>query len=509
MSPSNFLALGVALIPALVLSTAPVRAAEVDDEPSLAIFEIYYSGQNYEKTSEYALKVEDRLSKLGGFAVITRADAQTGIAANVPLSVDSAVNEKADEIHKEVTAAEDVFFKEGPEKALEGLLSANRKLAEILKSHELSERIRKEYVTAQLLLALVYLRNNAPEKASEVMTELVQRVGQDPTITDDNYHPDVVALYRQTYTNLSTKRIAKITVMTDPPGADVYINGQVQPNKTPATFEGLYPGRVTVQVKKDDRASRVKEVKLEENVTSELKVDLNFEAALAFGGKRFGLVFRNAEDRKRNLPDFAAKLGEFVQAEYIAFVGLADQDGKTGLEGYLVNTQNEQVLRETMLATRPNAVSKNRVEAMAHFVLYGQAPEAVYKPWYTNAVGWVLVGGGAVAGVVGTVMYTSYQSDREIAECDYRVPGSSCRSEAERLDAKDSANTSRAIAYASWGVGAAAIVGGIVAFAAMDEEDPDAEIKPKIGTRIKTTSVVPSPVILPSGDLGVGLDIKF
>jgi len=507
MVPSKFIALGVALLPAILFSNARAAAPD-DDEPSLAVFEIYYSGQNFEKTTEYSTKVEERLAKLGGFSVITRADLQTGIAANIPQSADAAVNDQADEIHQEVASAEDLFYKEGPEKALQGLLAAKEKLQQIVNRHELSERIRKEYVTAQLLLALVYLRNNAQDKATAVMEELVQRVGQDPTITEDNYHPDVVALYRQTYQNMSAKRVAKITVMTNPPGADVYINGQVQDRKTPATFEGLYPGKVTVQVKKDDRASRVKEVKVEEAVTTELQIDLNFESALAFNGKRFGLVFRNAEDRKRNLPQFASKLAEFVQAEYVAFVGIAEQDGKVGLEGYLVNVANDQVLRETSLATRPNAVSKNRVEAMAWFVRNGQAPAVVYKPWYSNAVGWVLVGAGAVAGVVGGVMYSSYSSDRDIAECDYDKRND-CRDHAARLDAKDSAETERTIAYASWGVGAAAIVGGIVAFAAMDEEDPDAEVKPAVGSRIKTTAIIPTPVILPSGDLGVGLGVHF
>ncbi|MFO0751134.1 MAG: PEGA domain-containing protein [Myxococcota bacterium] len=500
----------VAFVPATLFAAPRAHAAKPDeDEPSLAIFEIYYTGQNFEKTPEYALKVEERLTKIGGFAVVARADAEKSIAEKIPASADEAVAEQADEIHKEVKDAEDVFFNDGPEKALDKILKAKERLQQIVNRNELSERIRKEYVTAQLLLALVYLRANSADKATEVMEELVQRVGEDPTINEDNYHPDVVALYHEVYKNLSTKRVAKITVRTNPPGADVYINGQVQERKTPATFEGLYPGKVTIQVKKDDRASRVKEVRLEEGTTAELDIDLNFESALAFGNKRFGLVFRNAEDRKRNLPQFASKLGEFVQADYIAFVGIGEEDGKTGLEGYLVNTQNDALLRGTSLAARPNAVSKNRIESMAYFILYGEEPKPVYKPWYTNTLGWVLTGVGVVGGGVGALFYSSYSSDKKIAECD-PAKGACEQDYRGRLDAKSSAETERTVAFASWGVGAAALIGGIVAFAAMDEEDLDAPVKPKIGgAKVKTTQVVPTPVILPDGSLGVGVGLTF
>jgi len=514
MSPSKLVRNGLAgLVPAVLLCTSslgPASAAPAsDEEPSLAVFEIHYDKKNFEKTPEYSVKVEERIAKFGGFAVISRPDAEKSIAESIPPSADEGINEQADEIHKQVTDAEQRFFEVGPEAALEGLLKAQEALARIIARHELSERIRKEYVTAQLLLALVYLRNNSPDKAKEVVEELVQRVGSDPSINEDNYNPEVVALYNQVFQSMSTRRVGKITVLTNPPGADVYIDGQVQDRKTPATFEGLYPGRVTVQVKKEGRASRVKDVKLEQGVPLELQIDLNFESSLAFGAKRFGLVFRNAEDRKRNLPAYAAKLGEIVQADYVAFVGLGDEEGGSALEGYLVNPQTEQIIRQIRLATRPNAVSKSRIEGMAYFLLYGDQAATVYKPWYTNTVGWVLTGVGVVGGGLGALFYSSYTSDKEVAECVPTVDAPCERDYQGRLDAKDSAESSRTLAYASWGVGAASLIGGIVAFAVIEEEDEDAELKPKVDGRAKTTSVTPQPLIMPDGSLGVGVGVSF
>ncbi len=507
LSFANRVGLALTLVaPVVGTATTTLGAAPDEPEPTIVVFELHYADRGFDKTSEYARRVEEQITHASGLAVLGRADAEKRVRAQIPQSATVSIAAQADDVRKAVKEAEDIFFGGDTKTALDRLKGANEKLRKILDGLSLADSIRKEYVSAQMLLMLIYHRSKQDDKAREVATDLVKRVGEDPSISDDNYHPEAVTIYRDTFASLAAKRVGKIAVDSTPSGAEIYINGTRQEQTTPATIEGLFPGQVLVQIRKDGRASLVKDVVIDEGTTMRLSVDLAFESALAFDGARFGLVFRDAADRARNLPRFAAKLGAIVTADRVAFVGLGERAGKTQLEAYLARAPAEELVRGTAIATRADVISKNRVDQLAAFLAYGDAPETAYKPWYTNTLGWVLTGAGLVGVGVGAAMYVAYTDDRAIAECDPSV--ARCHNEAARRAAKDSADAERDWAYAGFGLGAAGIVGGILAFTLMRAEDTDAPVRshgPEVGAH---TSIVPTPFLVPGGG-GVGASLRF
>ncbi len=488
----------------------PSFAAEgdVDEiEPSLVVLEVFYDGQDFTKTPDYAKGVQDRIAKLGGFALLSRPDAQRVVAKRFPPSEQAKVADNADDIRKRVKQAEDVFFRDGPKAALPQLRQLNAELQKMADSLSLSDEFKREYISSQMLLGLVYLRSEQKTKATQVMEDLVRQVGKDASINIDSYHPDSVALYEKVVKDLKNSNGGKLAVRTSPPGADVFINGLKQSRKTPATYEGLYPGKLKLVVQKDGLSSRVRTITITEGGETDIQIDLKFEAALAFDSERFGVSFPDVESRKRNLPAFASALGRLLDVDYVAVVGLEPDGEAAALGGQLIHVETEKPVRGTAMKTRSNVISKRRVIQMARFLVYGDAPEVAYKPWYDNTLGWVLTGAGVAGGVVGTIFYLDFLDNKDIAECDPTVAGASCLPEAERFDAKDTAETSRTIAYAGWGLGAAGIVGGILSFALMQEEDLDADVRPRIPGSPTMTELTPS--VLPGGGFGVSSTFTF
>jgi len=505
-----------ALLVCALPSGAALAGAPAED-PTLAVFEIYYRGKPSGKTAEYAAKIEQRIVKEGGFDVINRIDAEKLVYAKYPKSQTTSLEESADEVKVIVEEASRIFFEKGGPAAIEKLREAREKLQRIVDSMSLSEEMKKGYIDTQMLLALIYLKGDAQDKAEEVMRTLVRQVGQDASINTDNYHPDAVALYRDVYRRMSEQRVGKISVRSNPPGADVYINGIKQEKSTPAVFEGLFPGEVRIQVKKGDRESHVRRVLIETGTVQEFDVDLAFESALAFGNDRYGLSFVDVLDRKRNLGAFAARLGELVGVDYVAVIGLGEEEGESKLEGHLIQVETDKVLRGTGMNANPNVVSKRRIGEMAYYVMYGITEFGTsYLPWYENTKAWILTGVGVAGGALGGLFYSMYKSDEELATCqpDGSPPAGEpdhypCRfDEQGRQDKADSAEGSRTAAYVSWGVGAAGLVGGILLFIFDKEEDPDAEVKPVLpGTGIKTTRI--NPIVTPQGDVGLGATFTF
>jgi hypothetical protein len=521
--------LALTLVASAAWTSSPVLAASPDEvEPTIVVFELHYATRTFDKTSAYAKGVEEQITRVGGFAVLAHADAEKRVRAQIPQSPAVSLAAQADDVRKAVKEAEDIFFGGDTKTALDRLKDANEKLRKILDGLSLADSIRKEYVSTQMLLMLIFHRSRQEDKARAVATDLVKRVGEDAAINEDTYHPEAVAIYRDVYASLAAMRVGKIAIASNPPGADIFVNGTRQDQKTPATIEGLFPGQVLVQIRKDGRSSLVKDVVVDEGTTRQLSIDLEFESALAFDGARFGLVFRDDADRKSNLPRFAAKLGAIVNADRVAFVGLGERGQKTQLEAYLARAPAEELIRGTTLAARSDVFSKNRVDQVAAFLVFGDAPEMAYKPWYTNSVGWVLTGVGLVGLGVGGAMYVAYVDDKAVAECNPRV--SRCESVEARDAAKESAETERTLAYVGFGVGAVGIISGILAFNLMRDEDVDAPVKSHVPAKdaerlpetvpakaaerlpedapAKGVAIVPAPFLLPGGG-GIGASLRF
>src|SRR5690606_34743592 len=106
----------------------------------------------------------------------------------------------------------------------------------------LNQKIRTDYFKTQMMLARSHFDNKNRPKAAEILEEIIRVFGDEVKVTEDEYHPDIVALYRDAYRKMSGMQKGRVMVRTEPAGAEVLIHGKPQAEGTPATFDGIYPG---------------------------------------------------------------------------------------------------------------------------------------------------------------------------------------------------------------------------------------------------------------------------
>ena len=500
LSRTSALIVATALLGA---TAAPAQAARGDGlEPSLAVLELYVGGQEFAKTPEYVAKVAEELGKLQGYSLLSRADAARQVGAVMTTSVRRVTDEKLDRIAAMMKRGEDLLYKE-PREAITILAQAKRELNEIMESITQTKRIREDFFKTQMLLARSHYDNDNRSKAAEIIEEIIRVFGEDARVTEDEYHPDLVALYRATYRKVSAEPKGALQVTVHPAGAEIRIHGKTQASRAPTTIEGIFPGTVAVQARIEGRESMIRRVKVVANETASITIDIDYETSLSFNDEKFGFTFPDVDTLKRRVGDFGARIGKLLRVDKILVTGLVEAAGRTQLEGYMVDVASGQVERAESLLTKPNVVSRNRVKLLANYLGKGVAVERVYKPWYENWVGWTATGVGVVGMVVGGILWMDYESQLDEVNCTQPPPA--CKSELERTTIASDAKSVRALAVTSWALGGAAIVGGILAFVLMEEEDIGDEASASGVPRLRTVG----PTLSPNGSPGVSASFSF
>ena len=292
---------------ALGLTVSEAHAEKsVGLESSLAVLELYVGDSNFTKTPDYSLRVTESITELGQFAVLSRADTSKQVNKSVSASGRRDTEERLKTIEEALQQGDQLVY-ENPRKAIEVLGKAKADLIMIMDQLSLNKKIRKDLFLTQMLLARSHFDNGNREKAGQIMAEIIRVFGDEEKVTDDEYHPNIVALYRETYRKLSEQRSASLTVKTTPAGAEILINGRAQEIPTPATYEGLYPGPVTVIARKDGRESLVHKLELKAEAPTSLEIDIDFETATAFDNERFGLTFPDPETLAARMSAYVIK----------------------------------------------------------------------------------------------------------------------------------------------------------------------------------------------------------
>jgi hypothetical protein len=490
-------------------------AAEGGLESSLAVLELYVGDAEYPKTPEYAVRVTESITELGAFAVLSREDTANQVSKSVTSSGRRDTEEKLKQIEEALKQGDQLVY-ENPRKAIEVLGRAKSDLIMIMDQLSLNKKIRKDLFLTQMLLARSHFDNGNRDKAQQIMAEIIRVFGDEEKVTDDEYHPNIVALYRETYRQLSEQRTAVLIVRTEPPGAEILINGQAQEAPSPATYEGLYPGPVTVIARKDGRESLVHKLELSTETPTELDVDIDFETATAFDGQRFGLVFPDPETLDSRVGDFAGRIGKMLNVDYVLVTGLVERGGEAHIEGHLIEVVTSTVAKRQSLITKVNVISNNRVVQLSQHISGASGATATSGaggwsgPWYTNWVGWSLAGTAAASGVVGLVMLLDYQSKQQVwvdAGCTSSPVPDACGNETGALyKTAESANTSSLIAGVMGGIAGAAAVGSVLAFILMDSGGGDSAASLD-APQLKLQYV--GPTTLPGNGSGVGMGFSF
>ncbi len=507
---SSALALGLSAL-VFGLSIAPAasaaepakgRATGEGLEASLAVLELYVQGQDFDKTPEYAERIASEMAELKRYAILTRADAQKKIASVMTASSKRVAEGKMKQIEAWVKEGDELVYT-NPRAAIDILAKAKAELKLLMDNIDLSQEVRREYFRTQMLLARSHFDNGNREKSAEIMEEIIRAFGDEAKVTEEDYHPDIVALYRETYRRLGAQRNGTLTVRTEPPGAEVMINGKLQQQRTPATYDGLYAGSVTVTARKGGRESMAHKVNIQAERPAELSIDIDYETSLAFD-ERFGFEMPDEKTLQRRIADFASRVGSLLAVDYVLVTGLVDHDGRAFIDGYLVNVANQKVDRQQSLYVKPNVVSNNRVAAMARLMagVDTEAPAAVYKPWYTRWVGWAGAGVALGGGAMTAIFHLQYKDKLALVQCA-GGEAAGCKSVSDRTilagEAKD-VRTLRNVGIVLTIVGAGTSVAG---FLLQKVEDPDAAWAPSVP---KLQYVGP---LLAPGTAGLGAGFSF
>jgi hypothetical protein len=468
----------LAVLACLVASGGGARAEDQTGvEPALAILELYVTTQEYGKTPEYVLRIADEITRLGRYSVLDRADAERLISTKMSTSSRSVTDEKLKEIEATIKKGEDLLYTK-PREAIQILATAKEDLTAIMETLSLNQKILDEYFRAQMLLARSHLDNGNRQRAAEILEEIIRVFGDEKAVTTADYHPKIVELYRETYRNLSEGPKASLRVETMPEGAEVLIHGRAQASASPATFDGLYPGTVTVQTRKNGRESMVRKIELKAGETQTLSIDIDYETSLAFSDKKFGFRFPDAEVLKSRVADFGSRIGVMLNVDLVLITGLVDVDGRTHLEAYMVDVAGKKLSEKVLpisMFTKGNVVSKKRVEELAHLVSGLASPGTTIEgPWYESWLGWTGVGVGVVGVVVGAAMWAAFESTIQEVQCTQSPPA--CKSLNERTILAADANVQRAVAGVGFGAAAigaaAAVVGFLLLRPEVSEEAP-------------------------------------
>ena len=502
---------GCALTVSLV-HTPDARADQASGlEASLAVLELYVGDSDFAKTPDYALRVTESIIELGQFAVLSRADTSKQVSKSVASSGRRDTEERLKTIEEALQQGDQLVY-ENPRKAIEVLGKAKADLIAIMDQLSLNKKIRKDLFLTQMLLARSHFDNGNRDKAGQIMAEIIRVFGDEEKVTDDEYHPNIVALYRETYRQLSEQRTASLTVTTQPVGAEILINGRVQEMPTPGTYEGLYPGPVTVIARKDGRESLVHKLELSSEGTTTLDIDIDFETATAFDGERFGLTFPDPVTLDARIGDFASRMGKMLNVDYVLVTGLVEREGEVYLEGHLVKVEEAEVARRQSLFTKANVISNNRVVQLAQTIsgVSGTASSSTSLggPWYTNWVGWSVAGTAVVSGVVSLVMFMDFQAAQDTwaaAGCPNNTW--ECNNPASpTYQAAEAGNTSSTIAGIMGGVAGAAVVGSVLAFILMDSGGSGGAVASD-APELKLRYV--GPTMMPGNGAGVGMGFSF
>jgi len=352
-----------------------------------------------------------------------------------------------------------------------------------------------------MLLVRSHLDNGNEAKSREIMAEIVRTFEDEYPVTTDSYHPRVVDLYKGVFRSMKDRRTATVTITSNPPGCDVFINGRAMKQKTPFTFKGLYPGGMRVNVRKGELQSMVRKVEVGANGSGKVDIDLEYESALTFNDDTFGLTFSDKAAMKRNMLNYAVKLGKFLEVDYVVMGGVLKGAASPVLSGYQFDVSKRKLVRHKDFVVKANVVSARRISELSAFIAdvnLDVVKGAVFKPWYTNWVGWSLTGLTVAMGGVSLAFFLKFNEHKDNAQ---NVNFGSHQDRVEQANLGNDAQTNAGI-FA--GLAAASAVGTVLVFTLVKFEEPAVS-----GLNAPATPrFIASPMVVPGGG-GVAAQWSF
>jgi len=456
----------VLLASLVCLAPGASMAEQTGLEPTFTLVELRIGSEDLPKAGDYASEIARRVDEEGKFAVLPREEATKRLSASV-IGVQSKLGPEARaRVKATLEKGNGDLFAASPnfKRAAEQFKAAVLELRDLVEDRGADDGLRKSYLDALVLLATSHMLGGEEAPARDALREVVLSFGFDAKVTDNDYRPDVVELFKGVVAQLKPLKRGTLDVSTIPAaGATLMLNGR--PHKT-TRVQDLLPGTYRVRLFSQGQSSLVHVVTIDSGKAVALQVDIGFESHVWTRDGRLGLAYKDDAELRGRLPGDAGTIGRMLNLDYVGATGLTKSGENTTLHAFLVGVRKAAIVKEKVEAVRPDIFSKAAAKAAA-LALTAEAQQkkpagAGGKQWYTSVPGWVAAGVGVIGLGLG-IANLSYVMGKEVPASEY-----------------DSAKTNQKIGGAGLIIGALGLGAAGYFFATAASGGGDAALAPRL-----------------------------
>lgn len=392
--------LSLLLVSVSVLGARPLLA-ESDVEKTLAIVELRGGAAADERNSKYLRGVTEALRKEKSADLLLidgqeAADTLRKDRNQLPSALTDERRSQLAEVRKRGTSLLDKADFQG---AIKALNEAEGKYNTAVQAPGADAKLREEYLDVLMQLATAYVAAGDKGGAGETFRTVISTFGFKAKVTEDNFRPDVVELFKAELKKAEKAGKGSVEVTSTPPGAHIILGGNDR-GTTPTTVADLVPGRYDLRLQLGNNSSLLRRVKIESGGLVKLSINLDVEAHLLIEDTHVGLAYADLGAAEARLAADAAGLGRDIKADWVCAVGLFD--GK--LAAFLVDVATGAVVRSVKDVKVPAAALSDKAISRAVVTILGERASAETKSvaagaggasagkWHQSVPGWVAAG---------------------------------------------------------------------------------------------------------------------
>ncbi|MBI5608963.1 MAG: PEGA domain-containing protein [Deltaproteobacteria bacterium] len=510
------------LVAALAASLAVVPLALAADgadvERTLAVIELRSGEVADSQTGPYLDEVVKafRLEAPGDVILVdgkTTADKVRKDREQVPSAVTPERRQQLAEARKRGVDLLDNADFQG---AIKALVSAESRYRGAIAAPGADENLRKEYLDVLAQLATAYVAAGDKPAAVDVFRTVITTFGLKAPVTDDNYRPDVVELFKTEVKKVEKMPKGSVEVTSNPPGARIILGGNDRA-ATPATVADLIPGNYGIRLQSGDQSSMLHKVEVKGGGVAKFTADIGFESHLALEEDHVGLMYSDLKAAEARLVADAVMVGKDIEVNLVCVVGVSG--GK--LNSYLIDVAGARIVRSATDVKVPKVgISPRAVNRVLVTILGEKADKNVVEPgggggggggvWYKSTPGWIAAGGAVVLLGTGAAFskylnlsgITAYYCADPSAKCDgYNTPHNKLEYDQQVKDYVASSETKAMVAGVGLGAGVAlAGLAGYLFYAESQKGEATAHVVVPSGNgTAKAMPVLLPPLSLASG----------
>lgn len=398
----------------VLMAASPAAASDAEVERTITIVELRQGPDAASLTVDYLKAVREAFGSQnkGDFILVPPETIAGKLGRNRQQVPRALTPERRTSLSEAKKAGINYLDRADALNAVKALQAAQSKYRAALAAPGADAALRNEYLDVLAQLATAHVVAQQKDEASEVFRDVITTFGLDAKITDDNYRPDVVEIFKGVVKDVKQLKKGSLDVSSAPLGAAIILGGNDR-GPTPKQIDDLIPGAYALRLQRGSDTSMLHRVRIDGGQTAKIHIDIPFESHLVLDDTSAGLGYKDIEEARNRIPLDAVTLGRAVELNLVAVVGVMDDK----LVVYLIDVSKSRVVNSNTSISVPQVGLSKKAVRRAVSVLIGEQKEAEAEasPWYTSVPGWAFTGVGLVSTVVGIAL--APWETREVYPC--------------------------------------------------------------------------------------------